>query len=187
VDDDWIAKGDYGLHSAYADVTTVNDVALSDAVGYRSTLADNREFLQLAVHSTAFAHTFKQNHAWNGQLSNTQLMSISPQPVFYSLDACQAARYTERNYIGGCYVFSPGRGLAVIGETFNANSMDGPSQFYSLFGGGLSLGEAFIKWLGNSAGRTLYHMDRTILGDPSLRRRGQYQVPAAPPSNLRIG
>ena len=186
VDDDWIGKGDYGLSSAYADVTTVNDVALTDAEGYKSRLAENYEFVQLAVHSTAFAHSFKQNYAGNAQVANTELLALNPQPVFYCLDACRAVRYTESNYIGGCYLFSPGRGLAVIGETINANSMDGPSEFYSLFGRGLSLGEAFIQWL-NTGGRPNYHMDRTILGDPSLKRRSHYPTPPSPPTNLRIG
>ena len=186
VDEDWVNKGDYGLSYAYEDVTVVNDVATTDAADYKNKLADNYELIQVAVHSSARAHNFKNNNAWAGSVTNTDILNINPQPVFYCFDACKAARYTENDYIGGCYIFSRGHGLAVIGETQNANSMDGPSEFYSLFGEGLSLGESFIKWL-NYGGRAKYHKDRTILGDPTLKRQSEYisESPAAP-SDLRI-
>jgi len=180
VDDDWIPKGDYGLSSAYQNVTVINDVTTTNADDYVNRLNENYEFIHVAVHSTPFCHTFKQDHNWNGSVSNTRILNLNPQPAFYCLDACQSARYTENNYIGGCYIFSRGHGLAVIGETKNANSMEGPNEFYSLFGDGLSLGESFIKWLKN--GRVNYHLDRTILGDPTLRRKSHY---ISPPSGLR--
>ncbi len=186
VDEDWIPKGDYGLSSAYADVTVVNDVATTDAADYKSKLADSYELIQVAVHSSALTHTFKNNNAWAGSVTNTDILNINLQPVFYCFDACRSARYTENDYIGGCYIFSHGHGLAVIGETQNANSMDGPSEFYSLFGEGLSLGDSFIKWL-NNGGRAKYHRDRTILGDPTLKRQSAY-ISAGPaaPSGLKI-
>jgi hypothetical protein len=188
VDDDWAPKGDYGMSSAYADVHVFNDIMTTNATDYKIKLAEKHEFLQCAVHSSSSAHTFKNNHAWNGSVTSAEIRTINPQPVFYCADACQSARYTEPDCIGGWYIFSQGPGLAYIGETQNANSMDGPAQFYSLFGGGLCLGDAFINWL---RPRSLYHMDRTILGDPTLKRRSHYP-PArpsrpTPPSNLHIG
>lgn len=186
VDEDWIPKGDYGLNHAYEDVSVVNDVATTDAADYKNKLADNYELLQVAVHSSAYAHNFKNNYAWAGSVTNSDILNINPQPVFYCFDACKSARYTENNYIGGCYIFSYGHGLAVIGETQNAHSMDGPSEFYSLFGEGLSFGESFIKWL-NYGGRANYHKDRTILGDPTLKRQSEYiSARPAAPSGLRI-
>ena len=187
VDDDWIPKGDYGLSSAYIDVRVVNDVAVTDASDYKSKLAENYEFLQCAVHSSPTEHTFKNNHAWDGTVTTAEIRNLNPQPVFYCLDACQAACYTENDYIGGWYIFSQGHGLAFIGETKSANSMDGPEEFYTLFGGGLNLGDAFIRWLKT---RSDYHKDRTILGDPTLKRGSHYPPadtkPPAPPSGVSV-
>ena len=187
VDDDWIPKGDYGLSSAYADVTVIHDVMVTNASDYKSKLTEKYEFLHSAVHSSSSAHTFKNNYVWDGSVTAAEIRNINSQPVFYCIDACQAARYTEADYIGGWYIFSPGLGLAFIGETKNANSMDGPAEFYSLFGGGLCLGDAFITWLRT---RSAYHIDRTILGDPTLKRRSHYSpantAPPAPPSGLRV-
>ncbi len=186
VDEDWEPKGDYGLSSAYSDVTVVNDKAITDAFDYKNKLAENYEFIQVAVHSSAYEHTFKNNHAWSGSITNTDILNINPLSVFYCFDSCKAACYTENDYIGGCYIFSHGHGLAVIGETTNANSMDGPSEFYSLFGAGLCLGESFIKWL-NQGGRAKYHKERTILGDPTLKKQAEYVfTKPVPPSDLRI-
>jgi hypothetical protein len=181
VDDDWIPKGDYGLSSAYSNVTLIDDVAATNADDYINRLNENIEFVHVAVHSTPFNHTFKQNHNWDGSVANTTILNLNPHPAFFCLDACQSARYTENNYIGGCYIFSRGNCLVVIGETMNANSMDGPKEFYSYFGEGLSLGDSFIKWLKN--GRVNYHLDRTILGDPALRKKSQY---ISSPSGLGI-
>jgi len=74
---------------------------------------------------------------------------------------------------GGCYIFSYGQGLAVIGETQNANAMDEPGAFYSFFRSGLSLGESFLKWIKEGV-HADFHRDRTILGDPTLRRQAEY-------------
>jgi hypothetical protein len=187
VDDDWIPKGDYGLSSAYANVSVVNDAAVTNASDYKGRLAENYEFIHCAVHSSPTAHTFKINYAWDGSVTAAEISNLNPQPVFYCLDACQAARYTEGDYIGGWYIFAQGHGLAFIGETKNANSMDGPAEFYTLFGGGLNLGDAFITWLRK---RSAYHNDRTILGDPTLKRRSYYPRtdtnPPAPPSGVGV-
>jgi hypothetical protein len=186
VDDDWTFKGDYGLISAYQDVKVVNDVGTTDAFDFISRLSENYELIQVAVHSSASAHTFKNNHEWSGSVTNMQILATNPQAVFYCFDACRVARYTDNDYIGGCYIFSNGHGLAVIGETQNANAMEAPSEFYALFGQGLSFGDSFIKWL-NFGGRANYHKDRTILGDPTLKKQSEYTAAKlAAPSNLRI-
>ena len=186
IDDDWKFKNDYSMSLAYEDFTVVNDEAITDAVDYKKRLSENYEFIQVAVHSSSQEHYFKNNQGWSGSVTNLEIFNINPQSVFYCFDSCQAARYTDTDYIGGCYIFSNGHGLAVIGETQNANSMDGPSEFYSPFGEGLCLGESFIKWL-NHGGRAKYHKERTILGDPTLKKQSEYlsDIPAAP-SNLRI-
>lgn len=179
VDDDWVPKGDYGIRAAYSDTTIVNDKAATTADNYKAKLSENYEVMHVAVHSTPTAHHFKDNSVWDGSLSFLDIFNSHPQPVFYILDACKAARYTEDNYIGGCYIFSDGgQGLAVIGETQNANSMDGPSDFYSFFGSGLSLGESFLKWI-KVGGRAGYHKDRTILGDPTLKKKKFYPPPGS--------
>lgn len=193
VDNQWIPKGDYGLSSAYGNnVTLINDMTTTDADDYKNKLVEDYELLHVAVHSTAIEHTFKNNdRGLEGVVTYTDILNIKPQPVFYCFDACKVALYTEDNYSGGCYIFSGGRGLAAIGETQNAISMDGPSIFYSFFGGGLSFGESFIKWLND--GRANYHKDRTILGDPTLKRQVYYtyippddETPPAAPVNLKI-
>lgn len=186
VDEDWTFKEDYGLISAYQDVTVVNDAGKTDAVDFINQLSENYELIQVAVHSSASAHRFKNNHEWSGSVTNMQIFAANPQAVFYCFDACRVARYTDNDYIGGCYIFSNGHGLAVIGETQNANAMEAPSEFYALFGQGFSFGESFIKWL-NYGGRANYHKDRTILGDPTLKKQSAYTAakPTAP-SNLRI-
>jgi hypothetical protein len=187
IDDEWIAKGDYGMTSAYADVQVINDVMATNANDYKLKLAGMHEFFQCAVHSSATAHTFKQNYALNGSVVAADIHAINPQQIFYCVDACQSARYTVTDYIGGWYIFSQGLGLVFMGETKNANSMDGPSEFYSSFGDGHCFGDAFIRWLGP---RSTYHMDRTILGDPTLKRRSHYAAirPSRPmpPSNVHI-
>jgi len=190
VDDDWTQKGDYGLSSAYSDVTVVNDKAATDADDYKVALGQEYEFVHVAVHSRATEHNFKANSTWDGSVSFLDILTVNPQSVFYILDACKAARYTEDNYIGGCYIFSGGgRGLVVIGETQNANSMDGPGEFYSFFGTGLSLGESFLKWI-KMGGRAGYHKDRTILGDPTLKKRTYYSSPGSrvptPPTGFSV-
>lgn len=189
VDDDWTSKGDYGLSSAYSDVTVVNDKMVTDADDYKVKLAESYEFIHVAVHSIVTEHHFKVDFSWDGKVDSMDILTINPQSTFYCLDSCKAARYTENNYIGGCYIFSNGQGLAVIGETQNANSMDGPGEFYANFEEGLSLGDAFLTWI-KVGGRARYHKDRTILGDPTLKRGADYPsisstVPI-PPSDFQI-
>ena len=119
------------MHSAYGDVTLINELSATNADDYKNRLKENYEFVHLAVHSSPFGHNFKQNNAWDGTVTNTNIFNLNPQPAFYCFDACQSARFTENNYIGGCYIFSKGNALALIGETRDANSMDGPKEFYT--------------------------------------------------------
>lgn len=190
VDDDWVPKGDYGLPSAYEDFALEINKGTTAADDYKNKIKENYEFMHVAVHSNAQSHRFKLNHVWEKKwVTNEDILSIKPQPIFYILDACKAVLYTESNYIGGCYIFSKGRGLAVIGETCNANAMDESSEFYSHFGQGYSIGESFINWFNNRITPN-YNKDRIILGDPTLKKQSEYiskePVAPPPPSGLKI-
>jgi len=141
----------------------------------RDDYLDNRlksvkyEFVQLACHSNSTAHYFTRN----GLLYNHEVKNAPPQGIGYNLFCCSALRFTDANFIGGVYIFNPGRrALVTIGST-KTGSMLEFRYFYQSLGEKKPVGQALKEWFDKIAPYDIYdlfwHYGMTIVGDPLIK------------------
>ncbi len=176
IDDDWAGGGegwDLEVGAAYNTRTTVLDKWTTWADDYESRLPVDYEFIQVCVHSSPHVHGFKNPLDEWSWTYNDEIIAIDPPAVFYNLFACSNARFVENDNMGGCYIFCDGNGLASIGSTKTGSMLDFGS-FYTPFGDGVSIGEAFRRWFAAQASggfadwQVCWYYGMTLQGDPTL-------------------
>jgi hypothetical protein len=177
VDDDWQYSADYwgeAVSMVYPDTTVVFDPYETTAPDYENHLSLNYEMIQVCAHSDPLTHYFSKPAGDGGATPVQAMVSIDPRAVFYNLFACSNARYIERDYMAGWYIFCQTFGLASVGST-KTGSMLNFHDFYEPFGSGSSFGEAFAAWFSAVVwedlpdGDICWFYGMTLCGDPTLR------------------
>jgi len=165
-----------GPGHAYNTTVVITDEAVTTPSDYKDRLTHNYEWVEIHIHSTPWAHYLRA-----GTVSYSDIRAIDPVALFYTLHACGNARYVERNYMAGWYVFANTYGLAALGSTKTYPEWPPATadEFYECIGRNACLGEALkqaiapFQW---SERRWVYAM--TLLGDPTLSLRRQGPTPA---------
>ena len=179
------------LAFAYDDITAVVGKEATSPSDYKEILKAGYEWLDLVTHSSSRYHYITNRDGSAGYVTNEEIKSIDPEVFFYLLNTCYAARYTEKNYIGGWYIFAKSYGLLVIGNAKSSVILDCENFYYPL-GQGNSIGEAFKKWLIFEGPFDLktqkYSYGICLLGDPTLKIKAKEGPDESPPdiTNLRI-
>ncbi|MBN2184489.1 MAG: T9SS type A sorting domain-containing protein [Candidatus Krumholzibacteriota bacterium] len=170
-EDDWLSYIDIwgGIGYAYPDFEPI----LAPNTN-RDDYADNRlasqayQFIQLACHSSPKAHYFTRG----GWLNNNEIRAIPPRALFYNIFGCSASRFTEKDFLGGSYIFNPSTtALATVGST-KTGSMLEFWAFYQPLGDGKTIGQALSDWFNTIApydhAEIYWHYGMVITGDPLL-------------------
>ena len=130
---------------------------------YKEVLSQNYEWVHLATHSSPKRHCFGKE-----RFCSSELKGAAANSLFYVLECCKAARYTDDNNIGGMYLFSRNSsGLAVISYTRSQGTFNEFSVFYSSVGKGKNLGESY-KLFQQSVPLNRTVAGLVFLGDPTL-------------------
>ena len=179
IDDDWVESTyevNYAVSTLYDNRTVVNDKATTCPGDYLSRLTQNWSLVHLMVHGWSGGHQFMINDAWDGYVYSSDIWSTDPHALFYNLYSCSNARYSDPDYIGGCYIFAPTYGLAAVSST-KIGGMWFFEDFYPKLKNE-TLGEAFYEWLKNRVIEeetnpdtwydAKWYYGMTILGDPTL-------------------
>jgi len=109
IDDDWVESTyevNYAVSTLYDNRTVVNDKATTCPGDYLSRLTQNWSLVHLMVHGWSGGHQFMINDAWDGYVYSSDIWSTDPHALFYNLYSCSNARYSDPDYIGGCYIFA---------------------------------------------------------------------------------
>lgn len=127
------------------------------------------EFIQLSCHSTTLHHIFNRG----GKASFNDIKATPPYAMFYNLFCCSSLRFTQKNFLGGSYLFNTSNtSLAVVGST-KTGSMLVFTPFYETFAHHC-IGEAFRCWFNHLAPygpfERVWHYGMTLAGDPCLKR-----------------
>jgi PGF-pre-PGF domain-containing protein len=123
-----------------------------------------------------------RGHSWssfismeNDKLYNSEVVATNPQSQFYVLYSCDNSRYTDPNFIAGCFAYT-GKGLVTIGTSKGGGGIP-PSRPANIVFESLTYGESFgvaIKKLFEnitaleSPGRYEYY-STVLIGDPTLK------------------
>jgi hypothetical protein len=187
LDDDWkYAADNMREHVAqlYPDTTVISDTNTTTAVDYGQRLVDYYAWIHVFAHSTAFYHTFTYQEGEGPRaIYNETIYRIDPHTFFYNLFACGAARFVERNYLAGWYVFSDTYGLLAIGTTTSGSMVRGFDLFYGPLAQGMPLGQAYRDWFEvEGVADQNWHYGLTLHGDPTLTITTEEQVGEAPAS-----
>lgn len=130
---------------------------------YRNYISESRPWMSLYAHGSPSGHYFE-----GGVVMADELPTLGINTRFFSVFSCSNSRYTEENYMGGWYVFSPHAPLGLIGSTktgslYFVNDLTGP------LGEGRCLGAALLHWsVLHSHQNPAWFYGVTLLGDPSL-------------------
>jgi len=191
VDDDWVSppsaidvgsKIKEALSPLYSSVRLVENKSLTAPSDYLKRLAAPWSLVHVFVHGWSGGHIFKVNERWDGYLNYTSLAGLRSGGYFYVLDSCSSARFTEKNYVAGYYLFR-GNGLVVIGST-KAGGMYYYEGFYTRLVTD-NVGEALLYWFkdrireeegGSWYGATWFY-GVELLGDPTLKLIYGYEFP----------
>ena len=180
--DDDLTQYCAGAGYAYNTTVVITDGAVTTASDYKDRLTHNYEWVEVHIHSTPWAHSFQIGDEWTGgAVTYSDIRAIDPVALFYTLHACSNARYIERNYMAGWYVFADTYGLAALGSTKTYPEWPPATadEFYASIGQNACLGEALkgaivpFQW---DQRRWVYAM--TLIGDPTLSLRRQGPTPA---------
>lgn len=150
------------------ETTLVTDTETTNAADYKNRLSDTLgyEWLFLAAHSNPRTHAF-WNSSGQSNVYSSDIESIDTHVFFYHLIACQVAKYSFTDYIGGTYIFADTYGLLVSGSTASGG-MNDIEEFYEPIAEGKCIGQAFKEWCEKISTSSLDY-GQTILGDPTLR------------------
>jgi hypothetical protein len=187
LDDDWEYAADNMreyVAQLYPDTTVISDPNTTTAADYGQRLVDYYAWVHVFAHSTAFYHNFTYQEG-KGPIAiyNEAIYRIDPHTFFYNLFACGAARFVERNYLAGWYVFSDTYGLLAIGTTTSGGMVRGFDLFYGPLAQGMPLGQAYRDWFEvEGVADQNWHYGLTLHGDPTLTITTEEQVGEAPAS-----
>ena len=128
--------------------------------------------VHLVVHGSETADHFKVNGEWYDMITSSEVRASNPKVFFYFLDACLNARYTSRDYLAGCYVFS-NYGLLAVGGS-NVWGWWSLKWYRTAFYNHLryGFGEATRQWIINAINTRViirHYYGTTIIGDPFLK------------------
>jgi len=187
VDDDWSGFGDCYLSQLYPSVTTVNQGSTTRASDYRIRLTQGYEWIQVCAHSSPWGHTFKVGSGFGGTVFNCEIYAIRPHAHFYNLFACSGTRFVEENYSAGWDIFQDEYGLCAVGSAKTGSMIGYFNDFYRPMAHDSCIGTAFKGWYAmHGESDRFWHYGLNILGDPTLKPRGQTGRYAAeePPAPL---
>jgi hypothetical protein len=185
VDDDWVpwaAEWSSDASLAYPARVTVSDRETTWAPDYRVRLDTPFHSILVCAHSWPGGHAFKYNSSLWSYMYVSELPGIDPEAFFYNLFACSNARYVEREYMGGWYIFCQSYGLGAVGSTKTGSMLDF-EYFYGPFGEGKCWGEALKDWFvalapgGYTIDERSWFYGMTCLGDPTLTLAPRGQQP----------
>jgi hypothetical protein len=150
IDDDWLPEawqwdGDVGM--LYPDRVFVWNAETTRVLDYRPRIDTAAyQWIQLCSHSWPGGHAMKYNsgQSWDWFYA-TEIAGLNPEASFYNLFACSNARYVERGFCGGDYVFQTSTGLGAVGST-KTGSMLEFQDFYFPLSEGEPLGRALKDW-----------------------------------------
>ena len=141
------------------------------------------EFIQLSCHSNSAAHYFTRE----GLLYSNQVKNVPPQGLGFNLFCCSSLRFTDSNFLGGAYIFNPGRKALVTVGSSKTGSMLEFRYFYQSLGKSNPIGVALKEWFEKIAPYDIYdlfwHYGMTIVGDPLITFTGKEEN-VFPPLNL---
>ena len=181
IDDDWVPNAvqwDYDVGYLYPDRVFIWDRETTRIAEYRPRIDTAAyQWIQLCSHSWPGGHAMKYNSGQNWDwFYADQIYSLNPQANFYNLFACSNARYVERGYCGGVYVFGTTTGLGAIGST-KTGSMLSFGDFYYSLSEGKSLAEALRVWFemrlfdGRAPWELAWFYGMCLIGDGLLTAR----------------
>jgi hypothetical protein len=189
VDDDW-APRDWlrnEMDQAFDVMTYVHDKATTAKDSYLENITDNSyTAVHLMCHGSPGGHCFKipsgPDSIWEpgGDIYSATIKNIDDNILFYNLFVCSSARYTSNNYLAGWYVQS-GDTLVALGST-KTGSMLNDQEFYNPITDSKTIGDSFQDWfeasLSNDPSEATdeWFMGMTIIGDPTIRISGKFQV-----------
>ena len=142
----------------------------SSVEDYKTKLSKGYQWVDLNCHSGPTSHLFVRTDEF---INSKTINSINPKVFFYTLETCNACRYTANEYLGGAYIFTHSYGLAVFGDTAPGGFIYTPA-FYSALSKSENLGEGYKEYftyllLNYSGAEETYNLDLiTLLGDPTL-------------------
>jgi len=201
VDDPWTLIDSAELHIkdnvakayVYADaVTLVENNATTCKSDYLNRLGEGWSFVDVLCHGNSAGHGFlipdpshPSSSVYEGYpapqhvavMGNPDVRNTDPHVFFYNLFVCQAADFTQQDYVGGWYIFTPTYGLAAVGSTKPGGMERGEDLFYGDLGQSFALGDAFRHWFSawGEQDRGMYY-GLTILGDPTLSLSGEHMM-----------
>uniref|UniRef100_A0A7C4GF45 Gingipain domain-containing protein n=1 Tax=candidate division WOR-3 bacterium TaxID=2052148 RepID=A0A7C4GF45_UNCW3 len=150
IDDDWFPNApgwDANVGMLYDRRVSIWDRETTRVADYRPRIDTAAyQWIQLCSHSWPGGHAMKFNNgqSWDWFYA-TQIPALNPDACFYNLFACSNARFVERGYCGGMYVFTSSSGLAAVGST-KTGSMLEFQDFYGPLSFGDPLAFAFRYW-----------------------------------------
>jgi hypothetical protein len=180
----WAGNAKSSLGRITTNVDVVTDPATTNSTDYKQRLRDplGYQWLYLMAHGTSNYHAFQipsksEEPAWDAYVYSKDYDTIDPNILFFLLFVCNAARYTEPDYLAGSIVFSKSRSLLAIGSTnlMFSMSFDG---FFEALSHGKTIGTAYLEWLRTQNQLYYQQWERydyelrfyslTLIGDPSL-------------------
>jgi hypothetical protein len=181
IDDDWIPNApewDENVGLLYPARVFIDDPETTRIRDYRPRIDTAAyEWISLMSHSWPGGHAMKYNSGQNWEyFYATQIAGLDPEACFYNLFACSNARFVERGYCGGCYVFQTSTGLGAVGSTKTGSMLEFQNFYYSL-GAGNGIGQALTDWFfwrlydGCLPWERSWYYGMCLIGDPSLKPR----------------
>jgi hypothetical protein len=185
IDDDWAYAAEnmsQTMALLYPDTTVISDTNTTTPWDYSRRLTDYYAWIHVFAHSTAHEHVFTYDDgADRGAIHSHDIYEIDPHAFFYNLFACGAARFVERNYLSGWYVFADTYGLLSLGSTKSGSMVRGFDLFHNALAQGMPLGRAYWEWFVEyGVADQGWHYGLTLAGDPTLTVTTEEQSGEAP-------
>jgi len=178
VDDFWAhmaSEYNSAISAVFLNRTIVNDRLHTNPEDYLNRLKEGWTLVHLFVHGGSTSHHFYVNNEDSeGDVTSMDVRENDPHAFFYVLISCWNARYTDRDYMGGWYVFSKSYGLLAISST-KPGDMQQFTKFYYICRD-RNVGTAFRTWFadrikdedGGNEYTKKYFYGIIIIGDPTL-------------------
>jgi hypothetical protein len=176
VDDDFHLHDDFydAVSLAYDSIILHNQDSITSEQHYKEIIQNPTELMQVCVHGLPNAHTFIQPSGSYSNLYSNELRMSNPISHFAILYGCSNAKYTVSNCLANWYTFHKDYIVASLGSGKSGSQLF-YSNFYTPFGNGSTIGEAFLEWFVIQTSDGFEHWERccfgglTLLGDPTLK------------------
>jgi len=182
----WCSDYDCNARETLPEIFEIVDIVDhpdGDEEDFKQKLQERYQLVLLGGRGHSCSQFMSMEKTGGEKLYNSEVVSVNPQSQFYVIHSCLNSRYTDPNFIAGCFAYTS-KGLITIGSSKGGGGIGRGEVVYESLKAGESIGKAIKNLFENvtlvEPPERYEYYSTVLIGDPTLKIKTPIIVPAIP-------